>query len=171
MCIQTHSHRNYTHPYTHHTHTQSRGCSIKSSESGGATVKIKVLIVAFSYIIVGLVATTSFAISSSRHERLKEEVFAYFHCESCGINQQSGENCSRSRFEQLTNVALVTMAYSLFGLHSLITLVYVIRMSDLKVCCGTIRKRLRGLTRGTTVTTTSQDQMASDGMSVNFSLL
>ena len=107
-------------------------------------------------------ATTSFAISSSRIDRIKEEVFAYFHCESCGINQQSGENCSRSGFERLTNDALVTMAYSLFGLHSLITLVYVVRMSDLKVCCGMIRKRLRGLTRGTSVTTMSQ--MASDGM-------
>ena len=83
--------------YTHRI--QSRGCFTKSKESGGATIEVKVLIIAFSYIFVGLVATTSFAVSLSRIERLKQEVLAYFHCEHCGINQQLGERCTRSEFE------------------------------------------------------------------------
>ena len=174
MCISnlyipiTHDHTNMLtyHKQTintmswHCKHTiQSRGCFTKSKESSGATVEIKVLIIAFSYIFVGLVATTSFAVSSSRIERLKQEVLAYFHCERCGINHQLGESCTRNEFERLTNDALVTMAYSLFGLYSLITLVYVIRVSDLKKCCGMLWKRFRGLKSGSTMIS----QVASEG--------
>ena len=105
-------------------------------------------------------ATISFAISSARIERIKAEVFAYFECERCGTNHQLGENCSRSGFEQLTNTTLVTMAYSLFGLYSLlVTLVYVIRVADLKKCCGMIWKRFRVLKLGTTM----MSQVASEG--------
>ena len=156
MCTHTHIPQTNTCTYT----TQSRGCFTKSRESGGATVEIKVLIIAFSYIFIGLVATTSFAVSSSKIERIKEEVLAYFHCERCGINNQlEGNNCSRNGFERLTHDALVTMAYSLFGLYSLITLVYVIRVSDLKKCCGLIWKRFHhGIKSGTTMT-----PMASEG--------
>ena len=138
---------------------QSRGCFTKSKESSGATVEIKVLIITFSYIFIGLVTTTSFAISSSRIEILKQEVLAYFHCERCGINYQLGENCTRSGFERFTNDALVTMAYSLFGLYSLITLVYVVRVSDLKKCSGMLWKRFRSLKSGSTM----MSQMASEG--------
>ena len=142
---------------------QSRGCSVtKPKESSIATVEIKVLIIAFSYIFVGLVATTSFAISSSRIERLKQEVLAYFHCERCGITgyQLIGENCTRNGFERFTNDALVTMAYSLFGLYSVITLVYVIRVSDLKKCCGMLWKRFRSLKSGSTM----MSAMTSEGI-------
>ena len=86
-------------------------------------------------------------------------MLAYFHCERCGINYQLEEKCTRSEFEQLTNDALVTMAYSLFGLYSLITLVYVIRVSDLKKCCGMLWKRFRSLKSGSTM----MSQMASEG--------
>ena len=146
--VHTHIPRTNTCTYT--TRAQSRGCFTKSREAGGATVEIKVLIIAFSYIFVGLVATTSFAVSSSK---IKEEVFAYFHCERCDINNQlEGNNCSRNGFERFTHDALVTMAYSLFGLYSLITLVYVIRVSDLKKCCGMIWKRFHyGIESGTTI--------------------
>ena len=155
-CTHTHIPRTNTCTYT----TQSRGCFTKSRESGGVTVEIKVLIIAFSYIFIGLVASTSFAVSSSKIERIKEEVFAYFHCERCGVNKQlDGNNCSRNGFERLTHDALVTMAYSLFGLYSLITLVYVIRVSDLKKCCGMIWKRFCGLK----LSTTMMSQMASEG--------
>ena len=138
---------------------QSRGCFTKSKESGGATVEIKVLIITFSYIFIGLVATTSFAVSSSRIEILKQEMLAYLHCERCGINYQLRENCTRSGFERFTNDALVTMAYSLFGLYSLITLVYVVRVSDLKKCSGMIWKRFRSLKSNSTM----MSQMASEG--------
>ena len=105
-------------------------------------------------------ATVSFAVSSARIDRIKDEVFAYFQCEHCGTNHQLGENCSRRGFEQLTNSALVTMAYSLFGLYSLlVTLVYVIRVADLKKCCGMIWKRFHALKLGTTM----MSQMASEG--------
>ena len=146
-----------------HTHTQSRVCFTKSkeSESGRAqvTVEVKVLVIAFSYIIIGLVATTSFAISSARIESLKEELFVYFQCELCGTNSQLGESCSESGYEQLTNGALVTMAYSLLGMYPLVTLVYVVRVSGLKKCCGVIWKRFRVQKLGTTMVS----QMPSEG--------
>ena len=121
-------------------------------------MEIKVLIIAFSYICLGLVATISFAISSARQETVKEEVFKYFECERCGSDQELGQSCSRHGFEELTNSGLVTVAYSLFGLYSVITLVYVIRVADLKKCY-TKWMRCRSLKLGATV----MSQMPSEG--------
>ena len=106
--------------------------------------------------MVGLVATISFAISSARIDRVSEEVLKYFHCERCGV---LGEKCSRNGFERLTNNALVTVAYSLFGLYSLITLVYVVSYSDIKRCFGALRKRYLSLKS----TTTMMSQLPSEG--------
>ena len=122
-------------------------------------MEIKVLIIAFSYICLGLVSTISFAISSARQERVKEEVFKYFECERCGSDQELGKSCSRRGFEELTNSTVVTMAYSLFGLYSVITLVYVIRIADLKKCCRMMWMRCHNLKSGATM----MSQMPSEG--------
>ena len=143
---------------------QTKGCICRKAKEPNrvtVTVEVKVLIIAFSYIFIALVATTSFAISSAKLERVREEVYAYFQCESCGINSESGvlSTCSRSGFEQLTNSTLATFAYSLFGVYSLVTMVYVIRVSDLKTCCGMIWRRFRSLKSYST----TMSQMASEG--------
>ena len=146
--------------YSYHCLLQSRGCFRQRNEPNrsGVTVEVKVLFIAFSYILVGFVATISFAISSVRINRVKEEVFNYFECESCGISDM----CSRNGFERLTNSALVTFAYSLFGLHSLITLVYVVNYSDVKGCFKKMWKRWQN--RKSSTTTTTMSQLPSEGI-------
>lgn len=89
------------------------------------TATIKVFVICFCYVILGLGASLAWSISSAFLEEHQRELFNYFECERCGVN--SGQICDRNRFERLTNPPLITIGYSLFVLYPVITLVYVIR--------------------------------------------
>ena len=88
--------------------------------------EIKVFIICFCYVILGLGASLAYSISSAFLDDHQRELMDYFECELCGVN--SGQVCDRSEFERFTNPPLITIGYSLFVLYPVITLVYVVSL-------------------------------------------
>ena len=88
--------------------------------------EVKVLIICCSYVILGLATLLGYSMSSAVLVDLQHELKEYFACERCGVN--SGVMCDRSGFERFMNPTLITIAYGLFALYPVITVVYVVRI-------------------------------------------
>ena len=106
------------------------------------SAEVKMLIICCYYIVLGLGISLTFSISSTYLTSLQNELQDYFECEECGID--SGQTCDRGQYERFTNPALKTIAYSLFALYPVVTLIYVVQFSavakHIKRMCG--RRRL-----------------------------
>ena len=91
-----------------------------------AEIKVYIIIICLCYVVLGLVASLAYSISSAFLDDLQGELMSYFECERCGMN--SGRMCDRSGFESLTNPPLITIGYSVFVLYPVIMLVYLVRL-------------------------------------------
>ena len=100
--------------------------TIQSKDSTIKKAEIKVFVICLCYVILGLVASLAYSISSAFLGDHQRELMNYFECERCGVN--SGRMCDRSGFERLTNPPLITIGYSIFVLYPIITLVYLVRL-------------------------------------------
>ena len=100
--------------------------TIASKDNTIKKAEIKVYIICLCYVVLGLVASLAYSISSVFLDDLQDELMSYFECERCGVN--SSRMCDRSRFESLTNPPLITIGYSIFVLYPVITLVYLVRL-------------------------------------------
>ena len=100
--------------------------------------EVKMLIICCYYVILGLGISLTFSISSTYLTSLQNELQDYFECEECGID--SSQACDRAQFERFTNPALKTIAYSLFALYPVVTLIYVVQFTAvakfIKRLCG-----------------------------------
>lgn len=79
------------------------------------------------YVVVGLGASFSYAISSSSLPGLENELSSYFECELSHHGRSCGKSCSRSEFEQFLNPGPKILGYCLLALYPTITLVYFLR--------------------------------------------
>ena len=102
------------------------------------------LIICCYYVILGLGASLTFAISSAHLTSLQNKLQDYFECEEYGITDSS-QTCDRAQYERYTNPALKTIGYSLFASYPIVTLIYIVHFSAIakfiKRRCGR-RERL-----------------------------
>ena len=97
------------------------------------TAERKVLIVFCYYVILAVVALTTFTISTRNGDLTARRIFEYFTCEQNGHDPD--EPCSRSNFEELTNPAWTTLSYMLLGMFPIVNLIYAVNVEELKAFC------------------------------------
>ena len=136
---------------THHILFFRMRCMNNTSSRNLKKAEIKVFIICFCYVILGLAASLAYSISSAFLDDLQRELFDYFECERCGVT--SGQLCDRTGFERLTNPPLITIGYSIFVLYPVITLIYVIRINRKPNCRA--NRALPPVTSNSTNQTTS----------------
>ncbi len=97
------------------------------------TAERKVLIVFCYYIVLAVVALTTFTLTTRNDEVTVKRIFLYFVCEQKGHNPD--DPCSRSDFEELTYPAWTTMSYILLGMFPIVNLIYAVNIQELKDFC------------------------------------
>ena len=92
------------------------------------------MIVFCYYILLAVVALTTFTIATRNGGLAITRIFEYFTCEQEGhIPGKCDEK--RSRFQELSNPAWTTMSYILLGMFPMVNLIYAVNIQELKAFC------------------------------------
>ena len=92
------------------------------------TAERKILIVFCYYVILGVIALTTFTINTKNSDRTTKEIVEYFGCESLGPE----EPCDRSGFEAQLHPVLDCLSYMLLGLFPAVNLIFAVNVKELK---------------------------------------
>ena len=93
-------------------------------------VEMKVLIILFYYVLLGVCTLTTFSVHSRNMQLFTSGLVSYFLCESTGTND--GKVCDRTAFEQFSNPIPAAFSFILLGLYPVINLIYVVKIQELK---------------------------------------
>ena len=93
------------------------------------TAEFKLIIVFCYYFILAAFGLSAYTASGTRFDELTEALAAHFACESAG-----GKECDRSGFEQIVlfQQFLLVTSHFLLGILPLITLVYIINITNIR---------------------------------------
>ena len=93
------------------------------------TAEFKLIIVFCYYFILAAFGLSAYTASSTYRDELREELAAYFACESAG-----GKECDRSGYQQITVLQqfLFVTSHLLLGILPLATLVYIINITNIR---------------------------------------
>ena len=102
------------------------------------TAEKKILIIFCYYVILGVIALTTFTLGTKNGQRVAEEIGLYFTCESLGTET----NCDseRSSYQALLYPALNCLSYVLLGIFPAINLIFAVNATELKQWCGRARR-------------------------------
>lgn len=92
------------------------------------TAEKKLLVIIIYYILLAVLALTTFTIFSRTLPLFTKRLFEYFVCEQDG----SGEVCSQSGFQDLTNPAPANMSFVLLALNPWLNLIFTVNIKELK---------------------------------------
>lgn len=91
---------------------------------------MKVLIIIFYYILLGVSTLTNFSVHSRNLQHFMRELVSYFLCESTGTS--GGKVCDRTVFQQFSNPIPAAISFILLGLYPVINLIYVVNTQEIK---------------------------------------
>ena len=94
------------------------------------TAELKLLLVFIHYIFLQVISFVYFTQSQLSSDHLNIEVLAYFTCEMNGYDPENP--CSRSKFENLLNPGVATIAFMLIMLVPVSSIVFVVDFHDAK---------------------------------------
>ena len=102
------------------------------------TAEKKILIIFCYYVILGVIALTTFTLATKNEQRVGEEITLYFTCESLGTEM----NCAsqRSSYQALLYPALNCLSYVLLGIFPAINLIFAVNIEELKQWCCRARR-------------------------------
>ena len=92
------------------------------------TAERKLLIIFCYYVVLGVIALTTFTVTTRNVELFTEELGQYFLCEAVGPE----DPCDRSGFEELTHPELVAVSYVLLGIFPVFNVVFAVNVNELK---------------------------------------
>ena len=119
------------------------------------TAEKKLLVIIIYYVILAVLALTTFTIFSSTLQLFVKRLFEYFICEQPGPSPS--ESCDRSGFEDLTNPIPANMSFLLLALNPWLNLIFTINISELKEffkhCMGRTKHMVLGEQTNSTVST------------------
>lgn len=107
------------------------------------TAERKVLIVFCYYMVLAVVALTTFTISTRNDEVAIRIIAKHFICEQSGFDPEG--SCDRSRVEEQGNPVWTTMSYILLGIFPIVNLIYAVNIQELKehcLMCSSWKKKL-----------------------------
>ena len=107
---------------------------IKAKKSKGVfkfgTAERKILIIFCYYILLVVVALTSFTLNTRNSEPFLEALINYFFCE--GRGNDPNNPCDRNTFHQYSNPELTTISFVLINIFPVINLVYALNIKEMK---------------------------------------
>ena len=107
-----------------------RNTCLNISHKDFKKAEVKVIIICCCYVILGLVASIAYAVSSVNVRGLKVELMNYFECERVHSGVDTNQSCDRNEFERFTNVTSKVLGYSALALYPVITLIYFFRKKE-----------------------------------------
>ena len=112
----------------------SRKASASRADSKLRTVGRKILVILCYYVLLGVMALTSYTLATRNVEEFIKGVSHYFFCESPGMDPDSP--CDRSGFENLTHPIVNLFGFILLSLFPAVNLIFAIDIRELKQWCG-----------------------------------
>ena len=94
------------------------------------TAEKKLLVIIFYYVLLAVLALTTFTISTRNAITIIKEILLYFICERDGINPS--QPCDRSRFEGFNNPVPGTLSFILLGLFPCVNLIFTVNVKELR---------------------------------------
>ena len=95
------------------------------------TAERKILIAFVYYIILAVVALTTFTLVVEDADKHSLALLRYFECESKGVDLNKPP-CDPNTYIKLQHVALISLTYILLGLFPVVDFVFVISVRELK---------------------------------------
>ena len=102
------------------------------------TAERKLLIVFVYYVVLAVIALTTFTLTSQDRERFTSALLYYFECESKGVDPNNP--CDPNIYMKLEHVALGSLSYILLGLFPMVNLIFVISVQYLQKRCPCLFK-------------------------------
>lgn len=97
-----------------------------------STAEKKLFIVFCYYVVLGVIALTTFTLATRNEERLLDEIRDHFLCEAPG----TGADCPTTEFKALSFPWLNAISYILLGLFPAINLIFAVNIKELKQFCS-----------------------------------
>ena len=94
------------------------------------TAQKKLLFVFCYYVVLSIVALTTFTVFTRDTPLLLNAVQRYFFCEQSGHN--SSNPCDLGKFEKLTSTEGITLAFVLLMMFSMVNLIYIVSIEEIK---------------------------------------
>ncbi len=96
------------------------------------TAEKKIFIIFCYYVVLGVIALTTFTLSVKNDDETIAEFQKYFVCEGKGIDPNNPEECDRSGFERYQTPGLTASAYILVGIFPAVSLIFAVNGKELK---------------------------------------
>ncbi len=108
------------------------------------TAEKKIFIIFCYYIVLGIIALSTFTEAVRNDDETAEEYRKYFRCESAGIDPNDPDECDRSGFENNDTLFLTAATYVLVGIFPAVNLIFAVNNRELKQVFTKGLKRLCG---------------------------
>ncbi len=160
-----------THTHTHtHTHTQQT-VRMKADKDGNplklGTAEKKLLVIIVYYVLLAVLALTTFTIFSQTLPLFMKRLFEYFTCEQTGSPESAP--CDTGGFQDLTNPIPANMSFVLLAVNPWLNLVFALNIRELKeLLCPYVQRTKSLLIRDqSSITTTTSDKTNSTSHNSN----
>jgi len=92
----------------------------------------KILIIFCYYVLLGVIALTTFTIFTRNSTQFSGAVAEYWLCESTGVNPENSCDRLRESFQQLSFPGLSAVSYILLGIFPAVNLIFAVNFREIK---------------------------------------
>ena len=92
----------------------------------------KILIIFCYYVLLGVIALTSFTVATRNGTLFANAVADYWRCEIAGVDPENSCDRLRDSFEELTYPGLTSISYILLGIFPAVNLIFAVNIKELK---------------------------------------
>ena len=92
----------------------------------------KILIIFCYYVLLGVIALTTFTLTTRNGALAADAVADYWQCEIAGVDPENPCDRLRDSFEALTYPRLTSISYFLLGIFPAVNLIFVVNIAEIK---------------------------------------
>jgi len=96
------------------------------------TAERKILIVFCYYVLLGVIALTTFTLTTRNGALAADAVADYWQCEIAGVDPENPCDRLRDLFEALTYPGLTSVSYFLLGIFPAVNLIFAVNIAEIK---------------------------------------
>ena len=92
----------------------------------------KILIIFCYYVLLGVIALTTFTVTTRNGALFGDAVTDYWQCEITGLDPENSCDRLRDSFEALTYPGLTSVSYILLGIFPAVNLIFAVNVKEIK---------------------------------------
>jgi len=92
----------------------------------------KILIIFCYYVLLGVIALTSFTVFTRNGALFGDAVADYWQCEITGVDPENSCDRLKDSFEALTYPGLTSVSYILLGIFPAVNLIFAVNIKEIK---------------------------------------